>query len=37
MVIDATKPATSFPEEREEYERIRPVGDGEVFLADFLD
>ena len=37
MVIDATKPATSFPEEREEYERIRPVGDGEVFLTDFLD
>lgn len=36
VVIDATKPATSFPDQREEFERIRPVGDGEVFLRDFL-
>ncbi len=36
VIIDATKPATSFPEERKRFERIRPMGDGQVFLEDFL-
>ncbi|MDD3653314.1 MAG: UbiD family decarboxylase [Desulfotomaculaceae bacterium] len=36
IVIDATKPPHCFPEEEEEFERIRPVGDGVVFLKDFL-
>lgn len=36
MVIDATKPPHCFPEREAEFERIRPVGDGTVFLRDFL-
>ncbi len=36
VVIDATKPATSFPERRAEFERIQPVGHDVVRLEDFL-
>ena len=36
VVIDATKPPICYPEAQEAYERIRPVGDGKVFLKDFI-
>ena len=34
--IDATKPPLRTPSEREKFTRARPMGDGEVFLEDFL-
>ena len=34
--IDATKPSTRTPAEREKFTRARPMGDGKVFLKDFL-
>jgi len=38
MGIDATKPSVILdPEEREKFERTRPMGFGEIFLKDFTD
>ena len=34
--IDATKPSVRKPIEREKFIRARPMGDGKVFLRDFL-
>lgn len=36
VVIDATKPASSFPEARADFERIIPVGHDTVRLEDFI-
>ncbi|MBI4322116.1 MAG: UbiD family decarboxylase [Chloroflexi bacterium] len=37
MIIDATKPPTCNAQGREQFERIRPIGKGEVFLKDYLE
>ncbi len=34
--IDATKPSLKRPADRELFERVRPVGEGEVFLENFV-
>jgi len=36
VLIDATAPPTSEPAERDVFSRIKPPGDGEVKLEDFL-
>lgn len=36
MVIDATKPPSSDPEARRNFDRVRPTGSGSVWLKDFL-
>ncbi|MBI2954299.1 MAG: UbiD family decarboxylase [Chloroflexi bacterium] len=36
VLIDATKPPTCDPEARDQFERIRPIGKGEIKLEDYL-
>lgn len=36
LIIDATKPPQCDPSRRQEFERVKPMGFGSVFLKDFL-
>jgi hypothetical protein len=36
VIIDATKPPTCNPEDRDLFERIKPIGNGVIKLEDYL-